>query len=231
MKKNTIAAINMVLNEEYDCENPLVSLLPLDLGSQVVVAEKGDTILYQKDPVRYFYFLLSGRTIILNHISWSIDDVIDFVEPLHILGLMECLMNFDSYTAFVVAETKCVMLRVPKEEFIELIQSDHVLCYKTLLLVAVMANNNMERAETHRMFPPRDILGHYLYTKAFGSLPYTYPLTRKELSATLTINLRSLYRYINDMKNKGCLSLRRGKIVIEAAHLEKLAERYSEVIL
>lgn len=231
MYKNTIEALGIALRGEYNKKDPVSSLAHLSLGSQLIVAEKGETIIYQKDPAKYCYFLLSGRTVIMNQISWSIDDIIDYVEPPHILGLMEYLMKIPSYTAFVVAESTCVLLRVLTEDFVKLIQHENDLCYRTLLILGSVANNNMERAETQRMFPAKDILGHYLYTQAHHSLPYTCPLTRKDLSDKLTINLRSLYRYLDHMQKKGYIVLKRGKIVIDEEHFEKLAGRYGEVIL
>ncbi|HAX52367.1 MAG TPA: hypothetical protein DIW17_05875 [Clostridiales bacterium] len=231
MYKNTIKALEVVLKEEYDKKDPVSSLSGLSLGNQLIIAETGETIIYQKDPAKYFYLLLSGRTVIMNQISWSIDDIIDYVEPPHILGLMEFLMKVPSYTSFVVAESKCVLLRVSAEDFIKLIQHNNDLCYYTLLILGKVANNNMERAETHRMFPARDILGHYLYTQAQHFLPYICPLTRKDLSDKLTINLRSLYRYLDHMQEKGYIVLKRGKIVIDKEHFKKLADRYGEVIL
>ena len=171
MYKNTKKALEIILKEEYDKENPLQSFTHLNLGNQLLTVPKGETILYQGDSAEYFYFLLSGHTVIMNQISFSTNDIIDYVEPPHILGLMEYINKDSFYTAFVVADTACVLFRVNAKEFMDFIQQDAKLCYQALIITAHIASSNMDRAETHRIFPTKDILGHYLYRQACYKLP------------------------------------------------------------
>lgn len=228
---NTKKALEIILKENYDKENPKSAFEHLNLGNQLITIPKGKTILYQGDSAKYFYFLLSGNTMIMNRISFSTNDIIDYVEPPHILGLMEFINKDAFYTAFVVSETDCVLFRVLAKDFMDYIRQDAELCYQTLLVTAHIASWNMDRAETHRIFPAQDILGHYLYQKARFQLPYTCPLTRKELSEKLNINLRTLYRYLDTMNQNGYISLTRGKIVIGQKEMEHLSARYGDVII
>lgn len=231
MYNNTIKALEIILEEKYDKANPDAALRELVTAKQLVTIEKGEVILYQKDPVKYFYLLLSGRTVIMNHIAWSIDNIIDYVEPPHILGLVEYLLDIPTYTASVIAETPCVLFRIAASEFIQLIRSNNNLCYSTVVVMGKVSHCNMNCAETHRVFHPKDMLGYYLFMQAKHSVPYIYPFTRKALSEELNINLRSLHRYINYMQECGYLTIRKGKIVIEQKHLDNLATRYGDVIL
>ena len=130
MYKNTKKALEIILKEEYDKENPLQSFTHLNLGNQLLTVPKGETILYQGDSAEYFYILLSGHTVIMNQISFSTNDIIDYVEPPHILGLMEYINKDSFYTAFVVADTACVLFRVNAKEFMDFIQQDAKLCYQ-----------------------------------------------------------------------------------------------------
>ena len=231
MYNNTIRALEMIFRGEYDPKNPAAALRGIATKSQLITAEKNDTIINQKDPVKYFYLLLKGRACVLNHITWSSDNVVDFLEPLDILGMVEYLNNTEAYTAYVMAETKCVLFRLPVEAFIHIIQQNAFLCYQTLLVLGKVLESNMNRAETNSLFHPKDILGHYLYLQAQHVIPYVCPLTRHVLAEKLHINLRTLYRHIDSMKDSGYLTLRRGKIVIEAEHFERLKARYGDVIL
>lgn len=231
MYNNTIRALDIILNEEYNPKNPRISLCEYASGNQLITVKKNETIIYQKDPLKYFYFLLSGRLCVLNHITWNSDNVIDYLEPLDILGLVEYLCGVPRYTAFVVAETKCVLFRIPIETFTEIIQQNASLCYQTLLTLGKITSSNMDRAETNALFHSRDILGHYLFLQAQHKVPYVCPLTRKVLSEKLHINLRTLYRHIDHFQSNGYLRLQRGKIIIESEHLSKLAARYGDVIL
>ena len=139
MYKNTKKALEIILKEEYDKENPLQSFTHLNLGNQLLTVPKGETILYQGDSAEYFYILLSGHTVIMNQISFSTNDIIDYVEPPHILGLMEYINKDSFYTAFVVADTACVLFRVNAKEFMDFIQQDAKLCYQALIITAHIA--------------------------------------------------------------------------------------------
>ncbi len=210
---------------------PRSLLIHPTLSRYFVRFERGDTIIYQKDPTKYFFILLNGQTIIMNLISWSTNDIINYVQPPHILGLSEYLTQDEFYNAFVVADTKCLTFKIRANEFIQLIQSDAELCYLVLTVMGYMFTLNTGRAETRRIFPPKDCVGYYLYVQAKNTSSYTCPLTHNELSAELNINLRTLYRYLDSLKEDGYLTLRRGKIVIESSHFQKLSERYGKVHL
>lgn len=231
MHSNTAKALNIILKEEYDPENPLSSLNGIASENQLITVQKNETIIYQKDPADYLYMMLSGRAMVLNQISWNSDNIIDYVESPHILGLVEPLNNIGYYTAFVVAQTTCVMFRIRVSEFLALIQQDASLCYHTLVIMGKITDSSMNHAERHKTFHSKDILGHYLYIHAGSHLPYTCPLTREILAEELHINLRTLYRHIDDMQKKGYLTLRKGKIVIETEHFDNLAARYGSIIL
>lgn len=231
MYNNTIKALELMLEEKYNKADPVADLRDVAPEKHLITVEKGETIIYQKDPAKYFYLLLSGRTVIMNYISWSVDNIIDYVEPPHILGLVEYLMDIPNYTAFVVAETKCVLFRIRAIEFIQLIRHNSRLCYATLVIMGKVSDSNMNRAEAHRVFHPKDVLGHYLFMQAKHKVPYVYPFTRKTLSEELNINLRTLHRYVDSMQQCGYLTLRKGKIIIEQEHLDNLAARYGDVIL
>ena len=135
------------------------------------------------------------------------------------------------YTAFVVADTAWFLFRVNAKDFMNYIRQNAELCYQTLLITAHVASSNMDRAETHRIFPSKDILGHYLYKQACYHLPYICPLTRKDLANKLNINLRTLYRYLDHMEKQGYIILCKGKIIIKQEQLNQLSLRYGDVII
>lgn len=235
MYKNTmISALKELLQLTPGVPIPLSLLENPELSRYFIRFEAGDTIIYQKDPVNYFYILLSGQTIIMNQIAWSTNDIINFVQPPHILGLSEYLNHDSLYNAFVVAGTRCLTFKIGADDFIRLIQSNTELCYDTLSVMGSMFTLNTGHAETRRIFHPKDYVGYYLYIHArdfLPSRPYVYPLTRTAMSAELSINLRTLYRYLDTLKEEGYLTLKKGKIIIEKEHFLKLSERYGKILL
>lgn len=231
MYKSTKESMKLIFSNDYNHDNPLQTFQKFANRSSFLSFKKGELIIQQNSPVKYVYFLLKGSASVVNSISWANNEIIDTLLPLDILGLVELLNDQPDYTAYVIAETPCVLLRVSIELFLSIIKEDGLLCFDTLRILGKVTEHNMNRAETNAIFQPSDRLGHYLYLKAIGHLPYTYPHTRKKLADDLYINLRSLYRHIDAMQKNGYLSIERGKIVITDAQFDKLHERYGSIIL
>lgn len=232
MCDNTIEVLEMILDQTYS-KNPLDSFQTLVPTSQLIVLNKNDILINQHDPLKDMYFLLSGHMSVLNQIDWSDDNIVDSLEPLDIIGFIEYLNNIETYTSYVVADTKCVLYRMPIKDFAKLIQTNASLCYKTLLVFAKITESNMNRAEIHSLFHAKDVLGYFLYLQAEKSsnFPFICPMTRSMLSDKLHINLRTLYRYIDFMKENGFLCLKNGKIMITKEHFANLKERYGNIVL
>jgi CRP-like cAMP-binding protein len=231
MEHTVKKALQMVFNRAYDGNNPVKSLAPL-VSDFLVTVTKNKTIIFQEDVIEYFYILLSGKVSVVNSVSWGYDLVIDYLTPVHILGLVEYLNNIPTYTAFIVTETKCTFLKLPAEDFIRIIKEDSQLCYQTLVLLGEVTQANMNNCELKTMVHPKDILGNHLFHLASASaLPYIFPTTRAELAQELRINLRTLYRYTKQLSEDGFLSLERGKIVVGTKEFEKMLGRYNELIL
>lgn len=231
MYANIVKALELIFKKNFDKENPFLRLRELVPRTELIIAEANQTFIRQEGIINYIYILLQGRALILNQIDWNTDNIVDCVEGVHILGLIESLNNINTYTAFVMAETKCFLLRIPITVYVEIIQQNCFICYQTLLMLAKVTDSHMSKAETNTLFHPKDILGYYFFHQAQHNLPYSCPLTRKKLSEYLHINLRTLYRYITEMKKNNILILKRGKILIEKEHFQKLAERYANIIL
>lgn len=231
MYNSTMKAMQMIFADAYNHENPLLTFKDFQNRSMFIAYNRHDMIIQQHDPVKYVYFLLKGTAVVLNSIEWTNTNTIDTLVPLDILGLVELLNDQPGYTGYVIADTTCVVFRVPTDQFQRIIKTNGILCYETLRVLGKITEHNMNRAETNAIFHPYDRLGHFLYLNATGHIPYIYPHTRKKLAEDVYINLRSLYRHIDDMVKEGFLEIRRGKICIEEKHYKKLDERYGSIVL
>lgn len=231
MYNNTIKLLHSIYNNEYNHENPLSTFIDTPISNMFFSYNEHDVFINQNAPVKYIYILLKGTALAKNSISWTQSDIVDRVKPIDILGLVECLNEQPAYTAYVVAETPCVVFRIPTDVFLSIIKNDALLCYHTLRIFAKVTQHNMDRAETNAIFHSFDRLGHYLYITATGDLPYIYPYTRKKMADDLYINLRTLYRYLNTMEKEQFLTLEHGKIVIYKHNFDKLHAKYGNIVL
>ena len=88
---NSEQVLEIILEKKYNQQNPLISLSGVASKDDLLIFEKNEAILSQKDPLDYFYFLISGRASVWNQISWNENSVIEYLKPLDILGLVEYL--------------------------------------------------------------------------------------------------------------------------------------------
>lgn len=232
INKNLTEALRIIFNRTYDPENPGLQLLHLVNPGNLIYYKKNEIIIQQNDPVKYFYILLSGSASVINSITWIADNIVDTVHALDVLGLVEYLNKGPTYTAYIVALENCNVLRVPVADFSQIIQQDSFLCYQTLHVLGRVTSDNMNRAEVKCLFHPKEALGHYLFIQAQRSgLPYTLPLTKKDLAEKLNINLRTIHRYFSSMEASGSLKMINGKVIIDEFDFKELAKRYKDIVL
>lgn len=232
MNTLTKNALHKVFQKPFSPSEAKTELGPLLDSGELLFVGKDKTIIFQNDPVNYFYLLLSGKVSVVNSVSWGYERVVDYIEPLQILGLVEYLNQIPIYTAYVITETPCTLIRMSAEKYIRIIQSDALLCYHTLVLMGESSQTNMNTSELKSMIHPRDMLGHHLFHLASDSKrPYTFPKTRISLSEDLHMNLRTLYRYLEKLQSLGYLKLLHGKIVIDEVSYSNMKTRYQELIL
>ena len=225
-------ALHKVFDKQLSPSIIQKEIAPLLSGGELFSIGKDKTLIFQNDPVEYFYLLLAGKVSVVNSVSWGYERVVDYIEPLQILGLVEYLNQIPFYTAYVIAETPCTLIRLSAEKFIQIIQSDALLCYHTLVLMGETSQTNMNTSELKSMIHPRDMLGHHLFHLASEkALPFIVPSTRVHLAEDLHMNLRTLYRYLDRLHQKGYIQLEHGKIIINEACFIKMKERYQELIL
>lgn len=232
MNHSLTNALHKIFENPSSFSNFQEELSPLVASGELFSVGKDKTLMFQNDPVDYIYLLLSGKVSVVNSVSWGYERVVDYIEPLQILGLVEYLNQIPYYTAYVITETPCTLIRLTVDKFIRIIQSDAMLCYYTLVLMGETSQTNMNTSELKSMIHPRDMLGHHLFHLASNqSLPYTVPCTRMQLAEDLHMNLRTMYRYLDRLNQKGYIQLVHGKIVINENCFSKMKTRYQELIL
>lgn len=232
MNNSTREALNIVFQKKYDPANPSKSLKHLLSSTEYFQTGKDKTIIFQNDPVNYVYILIKGKVSVVNSVSWGFDRIVDYIEPLQIVGLVEYLNNIPLYTAHVITEIPCTFIRIAIDKYIKMIQEDAMLCYYTLVIMGESNQSNMNTSELKSLIHPRDMLGHHLFQRALDQgIPYTYPRTRIMLAEELHVNLRTLYRYLSYLKTGGYIEIVRGKININEQNMKAMEKRYKEIIL
>lgn len=150
----------------------------------------------------------------------------DAPKKTQIFGLMEQLCHQPNYTATVYASSDCCMMRIPAGIFMVGLEISIPLLRLALEDLCVLAERAMNQSELQTLYSPRDYLVFFLnqYCARETTFPCTVNITRKEIAELLHMNLRSLYRYINDLKQDGLFTIVHGKIVISKEQANLLHE-------
>lgn len=189
------------------------------------VFDNFDNITTQGDVLDTFYIFLKGKAAV-----WNEDQVVGTINPIEILGLIEYLNGIKYYTGDVVTEGECLVLKIKVEDFISLIQSDGKLCYQVLQVFGHAMSASMTNAEQKHLLVQEDILGYFLFLQAINDHHFECTMTRTQLAKRLNLNLRTLYRYINVLRDNGMLCIKRGKIRVTEDNFVKLKKHYGELI-
>ncbi|MEF9969449.1 MAG: Crp/Fnr family transcriptional regulator [Ruthenibacterium sp.] len=193
-------------------------------GCRMLCIKQGETFIKQGFPIDSVFLVVQGITRIVCCGSNGQMSIQDRLSTPQIYGMTELFNNQKLFTASVLADTQTQALSVPANLFYEAVLSNHTAAHMVILYLNFLTVRNMNFVEVQSLHSLRETLMMYLFNRCReNDLPYVENTTRKMLAETLHINLRSLYRYIDDLQAAGCLALCRGKITINRAQYEKLA--------
>lgn len=204
----------------------------IELHNNIVYFEKNSFIVTQYNRVKYIYILLEGKasvedSTIRNNES---ENFIEYISPIHFIGLIELLNSKKIYTASVVTQTDCNLLKIDSNLFVKLLKKNSKFCFLVLKIFGMSTLEHMYNAKSNIVLPKEQLVGFHLYNLAQkNSLPYTYPYTRDYLSRELSINIRTLYRYIDLLKENQLIEIHRGSIVITKSNIKLMDKYYKNI--
>ncbi|MDR1540509.1 MAG: Crp/Fnr family transcriptional regulator [Clostridiales bacterium] len=177
--------------------------------------KKGEIFVRQGFPADRMHILLRGaaRATVLSQDGECA--VLDVLNAPTFFGITEIILEQALYGASVQADSECVLACMPASEYLSMIHEDNGAAFATVRHLAWLAKRNMDKSKLKAIACPKNILIYFLCQSSEGkTLPYTVTLTRKQLSEELHINLRTLYRYLEQLESEGMIKLYHGKIVI-----------------
>lgn len=198
-------------------ENPCIQEIHRNVGESIYLAGS---------PVTHVYLLTRG---VCHVVSVSCNG---YYSTLYVnsaptqYGLLEKLADKSAYSATLLsASGDCGLLMIPADTFVELLEQNPSAMIYILRSQAIDMDYNLDNNLRRAMLSPKERLILFLYESASTSLlPFTFRLSRTDLSTLLAINLRTLYRYTDALVAEGALSLRRGKLCVTEENLVRLRE-------
>lgn len=175
-----------------------------------------EVIFKEGDIPRFYYQVITG-SVKLNHIG---EDNKELIQSILREGQSVCeLLSFidDPFPVNAIAMSECTILKVPKPEFLQLLDEHHEAAIAVRKFIAqrlyhkfIMMQNNASKYSHVR------IKGILEYFKSFtdDETPYSYevPLTRKQLASITDLRIETVIRTVKKMESEKLLKIKKGKI-------------------
>ncbi|HZG00930.1 MAG TPA: Crp/Fnr family transcriptional regulator [Chitinophagales bacterium] len=191
--------------------------LLLQYGATERKASKDETILFEGDEAHFYYQIVSGSVKMIN----TNDDGKEFIQGIFDAGQgfgEPPLFDDGVYPASAVAMNNCVMLRLGKEKFLELLKSNsdvHFHFTRKLALrlrnKAVMLSEVSSHNPEHRIITLIDQLRNASNKK---EKRFMVNVTRQQIANMTGLRVETVIRAVRAMHTKGSVQIERGKIYL-----------------
>ncbi|MES1249607.1 MAG: Crp/Fnr family transcriptional regulator, partial [Chitinophaga rupis] len=180
--------------------------------------EKGRTIFYEGDDAHFYYQIISGKIRMSN----CKEDGREFVQGLY--GAGESfgelpLFDEETYIATAIAVEESILLRLPKERFLQLLKDNVDIHFAFTRLLAQRVRFKSMFSKEIGCSAPEKVIG--MLIRKFAADGKDSPngvikveLTRQQIADMTGLRVETVIRTIRDMYRKGEILLERGKVYI-----------------
>lgn len=190
------------------------------LNAPAIAFRPGDVLMYP-DSAEFSILLLESGTVEVSRYAQEGERILQsFMTAPQCLGLIESLTEspvLSGVKAVTAGRYYSLRLRDP------IFQNPEVLML-LLRYVASLSEETMRQNAEEKHLSKKDRLAYAIYKNTKAPFPATLPLKREDLADLLAIPKRSLYRYLNELEEEGCIFREKGKILVSEDGHERLGE-------
>lgn len=187
----------------------------LSYGATYRKVPKGELIFLEGNCASFYYQLVEGR------VRWANinEDGREFIQVMIDAG--ECfgelpLFDGQPYAASAIADEDCILLRLHKSHFLQILKSSHEIHFKfSRLLVSRLRFKFLTLRELAYHNPEQRIstmLNYYKRQKGIEAQPCKLHLTRQQLADMTGLRVETVIRTIRNLHERGYLTIERGKV-------------------
>lgn len=190
---------------------------------QLLHRKKKSAYLFRNyQPLKDVYILLEGNCGVEKYKQSGAVVTDNTRHPLQMFGLFEGLAGIGYYTATMRCITECVYLAVPIDRCLTLLRSDPELMWMVMQFLSSFLADYIDSSDLLILNDPQTLILSKLYHSCIGK---TFPVTvmdkKEDMARDLNLNLRTMYRYLEQFYASGLLGHQKGKITItQQQHME-----------
>lgn len=189
----------------------------------------GQTLVHMLDRVDNVYILCRGTVRTTSHNSAGSTYVIDEYRAPVAFGEMEVISESPFYLGSLTATSGCEFISVPREDYLQWIRSDPeaLLTRSRWIIKNLTRQSGYERSlltwsGTKRLMYMLSELTRDQIHRGVVEWPFTVRLTRQELADKIGTSTKTVARGIDELKERGMVSVQHGKIVITERQFQRL---------
>lgn len=185
-------------------------------GASLKRYEAGEAIFKQGGTCKYYYQVVEG-CIIWENLNDDGKRFIQYiVEPGESFGELP-LFDGEGYAANATAEVPSLVVRLPKETFLQLLKDDSELHFNFSKLLAQRTRQKFLNLKTFAFENPEARISNLLdviKTKTQTDEPVKVNLTRQQMANMTGLRVETVIRVIRSLSERGQLQIAHGKIFL-----------------
>ncbi|MGL5693531.1 MAG: Crp/Fnr family transcriptional regulator [Peptostreptococcaceae bacterium] len=226
---------NSFLYNSINNENikTFIDKMPYNIKNNTIMKEiqKGRIVVLKGNEIESVYISCQGKMQVKNEFENGFVYSFANVNPIAYIGVMEIMANKQTYSSTLQATTDCIILDIPKDDFLDWIKSDQELTLEILRFVSnSMYEQSLKNGEV-LAYPAICILISYLINVFESDDKETIFLekTREEISSLLGFSVRTLNRNLKILKEDNLISVTRKGILITEEQFNQLCKELEKL--
>ena len=196
-------------------------------NSEYLKLPKNKIFINKSDPVKYAYIVIYGDLVVVNEFESG-----KTFEPVKLyqsdfIGVVEVLLDYEEFISTVQCSTAVEFIRIPKKQFIRWLKDSNTISNLVLRSVCMNFSQSMTESGKHILLDSMYLfINHILKNASLTSNKTLYILneTRQKSAIRTGINLRTLYRYVNKLKDMNYISIYNQHIGFSESQKTKLID-------
>ena len=203
----------------------------IKLKCKIMIIEKGKIVVLKGNDIENVYVSCQGKMQVRNEFENGFVYSFASINPIAYIGVMEIMANKQNYSSTLQTSTECIILEIPKSDFIEWITSDQELTLEVLHFVSKSMYEQSLKTGEVLAYPAICILITYLMN-VFESEDKDIAIlekTREEIGSILGFSIRTINRNLKILKEENLISVNRKSISITKEQFNRLSYKLESI--
>lgn len=203
----------------------------IKLKCKIRIIEKGKIVVLKGNDIENVYISCQGKMQVRNEFENGFIYSFAIINPIAYIGVMEIMANKQNYSSTLETSTECIILEIPKSDFIEWITSDQKLTLEVLHFVSKSMYEQSIKTGEILAYPAICILITYLMNFFESEDKDTAILekTREEIGSILGFSIRTINRNLKILKEEKLISVNRKSISITKEQFNRLSYKLESI--